>query len=115
MTTAIHEKIAVHIYEKEYKKALETAKMLDRSHLSKGSYLTLGHLYYKLNQTDSAYFYLTKAIGEDTEYSIQYEIYNDIKAPINVGDKVGSIIIISEKLSECGSVGSALPWDGIGG
>ena len=69
LTTAIHEKIAVHIYEKEYKKALETANMLDRSHLSKGSYLTLGHLYYKLNQTDSAYFYLTKAIHSDNIYT----------------------------------------------
>ena len=43
--------------------------MLDRSHLSKGSYLTLGHLYYKLNQTDSAYFYLTKAIHSDNIYT----------------------------------------------
>ena len=69
LTTAIHEKIAVYIYEEDYEKALEAANMLDRSRLSKGSYLTLGHLYYKLNQIDSAYLYLEKALQSDNIYT----------------------------------------------
>lgn len=69
LTSAIHEKIVVYIVEKQYENALETSKMLDRFRLSEGGCLTLGRLYYESGLTDSAYYYLNKAIRSDNIYT----------------------------------------------
>lgn len=40
-------------------------------------------------------YYLTIMVGEEKDYSIEYELVNNIEAPINEGDKVGSMLVIS--------------------
>ncbi|MBQ8239804.1 MAG: hypothetical protein IJZ38_03040 [Bacteroides sp.] len=68
---ALQEKIDVLIRLKDYNEALNLAKKLDNSFLTLPACATLGHLYYKLNQIDSAYFYLNKATKSNNIYTKQ--------------------------------------------
>lgn len=43
----------------------------------------------------SADYYLTTRVGESSDFVLEYEFVSDISAPIYKGDKVGSVLIIS--------------------
>ena len=62
------EKIGLLIRVNRYNEAVSIAKNLDYSLLNKPGFQTLGHLFLKLNQIDSAYHYINKAIETDDIY-----------------------------------------------
>ena len=69
--TIIHsllEKIGIYVRHCEYEKALEIAKQLVGNQLDASGCQVLGHLYSKVNQKDSAYYYLNKAIQANDIY-----------------------------------------------
>jgi len=69
LATALSEKLFLHITQKEYKEALSIANKIDRSQIKLQGYLSLGYLYSRTNQIDSAYFYLNKAAQSDNIYT----------------------------------------------
>ena len=71
VASALMEKINVLIKMKKYTEALEVSKKFNRRFIGASGCFTLGHLYYKLDQPDSAYFYLNKAIMSDNIYTQQ--------------------------------------------
>ena len=71
VTSALLEKIEVLIKIDQYTEALNTTQKLNKSYINTSGYFVLGHLYYKLNKPDSAYFYLNKAIESNNIYTQQ--------------------------------------------
>jgi len=65
------EKIGIYVRQKEYKKALNIAKQLNETPLTAPGYQVLGHLYSKIDQIDSAYFYLDKALQTNDIYVLR--------------------------------------------
>ena len=68
---SLMEKIGIYVRQKEYKKALNIAKQLNESPLTAPGYQVLGHLYSKIDQIDSAYFYLDKALQTNDIYVLR--------------------------------------------
>ena len=71
VTSALQEKINVLIKLEQYSEALNSAQKLNQTFVTAQGCFVLGHLYYKLNQPDSAYFYLNKAIESNNIYTQQ--------------------------------------------
>lgn len=74
LTTALSEIMFLYIKQKKYKEALVVASKIDRSQINLQGNFSLGYLYYCVNQSDSAYYYLNKAIQSDNIYT-QRSIY----------------------------------------
>ena len=74
VNSAKQEKMGILIRRERYNEAIKLAKSLDYSILSKAGFQTLGHLFFKLNQIDSAYYYIDKAIDTEDIY-IQRSAY----------------------------------------
>lgn len=74
LTTALSEIMFLYIKQKKYKEALAVASKIDRSQINLQGNFSLGYLYYCVNQSDSAYYYLNKAIQSDNIYT-QRSIY----------------------------------------
>jgi len=68
---SLMEKIGIYVRQKEYKKALNIAKQLNETPLTAPGYQVLGHLYSKIDQIDSAYFYLDKALQTNDIYVLR--------------------------------------------
>ena len=71
VNSAIQEKIGILIRQKKLEEAQNLVKTLNHQMLNNQANLTIGHLYYRLNQTDSAYYYLNRAIKSDNIYTQQ--------------------------------------------
>ena len=71
VNSAIQEKMGIYIRQNKYEEAQKLLKALDIQKLSKTGFQIIGHLYYKLNQPDSAYYYLNRAIKSDNIYTQQ--------------------------------------------
>lgn len=71
VTSALLEKIEVLIKTDQYTEALNTTQKLNKSYINTSGCFVLGHLHYKLNKPDSAYFYLNKAIESNNIYTQQ--------------------------------------------
>jgi len=68
---ALQEKAGIYILQNKFNKALSLMKMIEPSQMSFASFQILGHLYSKINQTDSAYYYLDKALMVDDVYVLR--------------------------------------------
>ena len=71
VNSAIQEKIGIYIRQDKYEDAQELVKEMDLEMLSKAGFQTIGYLFQKTNQLDSAYFYLNKASESDNIYTQQ--------------------------------------------
>ena len=65
---ALQEKAGIYILQNKFNEALSLMKMIKPSNMSFASFQILGHLYSKVNQKDSAYYYLNKAIQANDIY-----------------------------------------------
>ena len=71
VSTALTEISNIYVTMKEYDKALIEIKKAMKIDFAKQQLLVAGHLYYKMNQTDSAYFYLEQALTSDNIYTVK--------------------------------------------
>ena len=71
MTFALQEKAGIYIRLKKYDEALTLMKKIEVSQLSLPGFQILGHLYSKINQVDSAYFFLDKALQTNDIYVLR--------------------------------------------
>ena len=71
VNSSIQEKMGLFIRQKRLEEAQNLVKTLNHQMLNNQANLTIGHLYYRLNQTDSAYYYLNRAIKSDNIYTQQ--------------------------------------------
>lgn len=68
---ALQEKAGIYILQNKFNEALSLMKMIKPSNMSFASFQILGHLYSKINQPDSAYYYLDKALMVDDIYVLR--------------------------------------------
>ena len=71
VNSAIQEKMGIYIRQKKYREAQELVKTMNLKTLSKAGYQIIGHLYQRINQVDSAYYYLNKAVESNNIYTQQ--------------------------------------------
>ena len=71
VNSSIQEKIGIYIRQDKYEEAQKLVNMLDLRMLSKAGYQVIGHLYQRINQVDSAYYYLNKAVESNNIYTQQ--------------------------------------------
>ena len=71
VNSAIQEKIGILIRQKRLEEAQNLVKTLNHQMLNNQANLTIGRLYYRLNQPDSVYSYLNKAIQAKNIYTQQ--------------------------------------------
>ena len=71
LTFALQEKAGIYIRLKKYDDALSLMKKIEVSQLSLPGFQILGHLYSKINQVDSAYFFLDKALQTNDIYVLR--------------------------------------------
>ena len=85
INSAIQEKMGIYIRQNNYKEAQNLVKTLNYQILSKAGCQIIGHLYQRINQVDSAYYYLNKAIESNniytqkTAYKILFNLSNNLK------------------------------------
>lgn len=85
INSAIQEKMGIYIRQNNYKEAQKLVKTLNYQILSKAGCQIIGHLYQRINQVDSAYYYLNKAIESNniytqkTAYKILFNLSNNLK------------------------------------
>ena len=71
LVIALTELAGVHLREKNYSKAIHNLYDALRITPSDQIHYILGHAYYRINETDSAYYYLNKAINAESIYTIR--------------------------------------------
>ena len=71
LQSALFEKAFLHLNIGENAEAHNMIKQFEFSQFSSQDYLTMGYLYYRLNISDSAYYYLDKATISDNIYTKQ--------------------------------------------
>ena len=71
VNSSIQEKMGLFIRQKRLEEAQNLVKTLNHQMLNNQANLTIGRLYYRLNQPDSAYYYLNRAIKSDNIYTQQ--------------------------------------------
>ena len=71
LTFALQEKAGIYIRLKKYDEALSLMKKIEVSQLSLPGFQILGHLYSKINQVDSAYHFLDKALQTNDIYVLR--------------------------------------------
>ena len=71
VNSSIQEKIGIYIRQDKYEEAQKLVNMLDLRMLSKAGYQVIGHLYQRINQVDSAYYYLNRAVESNNIYTQQ--------------------------------------------
>ena len=69
ITSTLQEKIIALTQTGNYEEALNTLNKIDHSSITEQGCFTIGYLFYKLNQPDSAYYYLNRAIKSDNIYT----------------------------------------------
>ena len=69
ITSTLQEKINALTQTGNYEEALNTLNKIDHSSITEQGCFTIGYLFYKLNQPDSAYYYLNRAIKSDNIYT----------------------------------------------
>ena len=71
VSTELTEISNLYAYQQEYDKSLIAIKEAMQIDSTIQQLLVVGHLYYKMNQTDSAYFYLEQAVKSDNIYTVK--------------------------------------------
>ena len=71
VNSSIQEKMGLFIRQNRLEEAQNLVKTLNHQMLNNQANLTIGRLYYRLNQPDSAYYYLNRAIKSDNIYTQQ--------------------------------------------
>ena len=67
--SAIQEIIGIYTGQGKYEEALNAVNKVGHSSITEQGCFTIGYLFYKLNQPDSAYYYLNRAIKSDNIYT----------------------------------------------
>ena len=68
---ALQEKAGIYIRLEKYEEALSLMRKIETSKLTLPGFQILGHLYSKINQEDSAYYYLDKALLTNDIYVLR--------------------------------------------
>ena len=85
INSAKQEKMGIYIRQKKYEEAQKIVRTLDYQILSKAGFQIIGHLYLKIDQVDSAYYYLNKALESNdiytqkTVYQVLFNLSKKIK------------------------------------
>jgi len=71
LNMALQEKAGIYIRLEKYEEALSLMRKIETSKLTLPGFQILGHLYSKINQEDSAYYYLDKALLTNDIYVLR--------------------------------------------
>ena len=71
VSTELTELSNIYAYQQEYDKSLSAIREAMQIDSTKQQLLVVGNLYYKMNQRDSAYYYLEQAVKSDNIYTVK--------------------------------------------
>lgn len=85
LEAAYQEKAGIYILQNKYNEALSLIKRIDSTRMEPSTFQVMGHLYSKINQIDSAYFYLNKAVQTTDIYVLRsaYQVLFNMSKSFN--------------------------------